>query len=141
MRLNNKFILIILVLLVISLILFILSLIFSSEKSLSQEEFFVRMEVGTSAGFDLNTSALILGRLPPGTSSNRRIILSNDYDFPIVAEISVEGDIDSFLVFDPVIYLETGEKRNITISTINIPENTAYGNYTGTITIVFKEAD
>jgi len=137
-KISNFLLAIIIVAFILSLIFFIYILYFQSKLILDKQEIIAKLKIGEPIAFDVNSTALVFGRLPIGSSSNRDIKFSNNYEFPIKAEFSVKGDIKDFLVFDKVVYLDVGEKKNVTISTVSIPEATEYGNYSGIMTIVFK---
>ncbi len=137
-RKNNLILYLVICVFIISLIVFLYTLYAQSKVILKKQEIIIKLVVGDKAGFIVTNDSLNFGGLYAGTSSQKEIILPNNYGFPIKAEFSVEGNIKDFLVYAPVIYLETGEKKNVTISTIQIPKDAVYGNYSGIMTIVFK---
>jgi len=104
---------------------------------LEKEEIIATLIVGDKAGFDTNNTALTFGMIKPGSTLNRNLIIENNYDFPIKVEFSVKGDIKRFLVFEEVIYLDSGEEKTVSISTIN-PVHEDYGNYSGKMNVYFK---
>ena len=137
---KSKFFILIVVLLVISLALFLISILYNPNKVLETEEIYSTILVGEPAGFDLNGTALTFGRLPPTTSAKREIILTNNYEFPIVAEFSVEGNVSDFIIYNAPVSLDIGENQTIEINTVKIPENATYGLYDGYFIIEFYKA-
>ncbi len=123
---------------VLSLLLFLIALYINSNVILERREIPATLIVGDTAGFDVNDSLLTFGVITYGTSSQKTLIAENNYDFPIRFEFSVKGNITQFLIFDKVIYLEGGEKKSVSISTI-IPSNEEYGIYSGTMIIIIKK--
>jgi len=123
---------------IISLIIFLLILRINSLIVLEKEEIITTLIIGNRTGFDLNTTALTFGMIALGSSSQRDLIIKNDYDFPIKVEFNVKGDIEKFLIFDKVVYLEVGEEKTISIISV-IPVDEEYGNYHGRIIIVTKK--
>lgn len=124
-------------LLIISLVLFLSVIYINSKVVLKKEEIIATLMVGDKAGFDTNNTALTFGMLTSGSGSSRNLIIENNYNFPIKFEFSVEGNIQRFLVFDEVVYLDIGEEKTVSISTI-IATNESYGNYSGKMIIVTK---
>jgi len=137
---KNKSFILIFVLLMISLLLLMFSIIYNPDKVSKKEEIFAKLMIGEPAGFDVNDSALIFGRLPPSTSANRQMIITNNYGFPIYAEFSIKGNISDFIIPNPPVYLNVGEKENVVVSTIEIPKDAVFGIYEGIFVINFKKA-
>ena len=104
---------------------------------LEKEEIVAILIVGDKAGFDVNSTALTFGMITAGSSSSRNLIIENNYDFPIKVEFNVKGDIKRFLVFEKVVYLDSGENKTVSIGTID-PVNEEYGNYSGKVIVVTK---
>lgn len=137
---KNKWLIWVVVLFVLSLILLLYSLLFRSEVILDEKEIEMTLEINDKAGFAVNGSALIFGRLTPSTSSYKDIMLTNGYSFPIAAEFTFLGNISEYMVKNNPERLDVGERRNVTISTIVIPKNATFGNYSGSLRIIFKRA-
>ena len=104
---------------------------------LEKIEIVANLRVGSIPGFDVNTSALTFGTIALGTSSKRTLTIENNYDFSIKVEFSVEGDIEEFLVFDEVIFLDIGESKNVDVRTIILTED-RQGNYSGRFITTIK---
>ena len=106
---------------------------------LERIEIVTNLKVGDIPGFDVDTDVLAFGTIAVGTSSKRTLTIENDYDFPIKAEFSVEGDIEEFLVFDEVIFLDVGESKDVDIRTIILVED-KQGNYSGRFITTIKKS-
>lgn len=119
------------------LIMFLLILYLNSLMVLEKEEIITTLIIGNKTGFDLNTTALTFGMITLGSSSQRNLIIKNDYNLPIKVEFSVKGDIKKFLIFEKVISLEAGEEKTIGITAIS-PVDMGYGDYSGKMTIITK---
>ena len=135
---ENKIYVLVGLIFVLSLSLFLFAIYFKSSMILDKEEINAKLVVMDVLGFAVSNESLDFGGLKADTSSYKKIILTNDYEFPIRAEFEYKGDISVFLVDLFPVYLDVGEKKNVTVRTITIPEGTAYGNYTGKVVIVFK---
>ena len=70
---------------------------------------------------------------------HRNISLTNTYTFPVVFEFEVKGNISEVLIYYKNIYLDVGEQRNVTFSTIVAPESMK-GYYSGTVVAKVKKA-
>jgi len=66
-------------------------------------------------GFNLNESPLDFGRIPLGSSSQREIILDNLYSSPVLVKISSSQEITGFFREPNPVYLEKGEKINVSL--------------------------
>ena len=121
------------VLLFVSVVLLIISagLFFFGNRPLQTKSFDTSVEVTANlVGFDLNGSSLTFGKVVAGGSATRNLVFSNDYSFPVLAVLSVEGNIGLFLSFDEVLKVEGDEQVFIPV-TIVVPRDTSLGFYSG----------
>ncbi|MBS3094267.1 hypothetical protein J4474_01245 [Candidatus Pacearchaeota archaeon] len=128
----------IVILLILSLMIFLTGFYIKSIVLLEKMEIPTTLTVGDKIGFDTDTSVLTFGIIKPGSVGNREIFLENNYTFPIKVEFRVEGDIKRFLLFENIVYLNSGENKTISISTIKPTEND-YGNYSGKLIVAIKK--
>ena len=105
---------------------------------LDEQEFDVFLEVGDVAGFYLGSNSLDFGRIVPGSSGTRKILLENNYNFPINVFISSSGEVEQFLNFDEVVYLDVGESKSLSF-VVDIPRGSLYGEYFGKVFVKIKE--
>lgn len=121
-----------------ALITFLVSLYiysYDSSNTLETKEYYASVNITIDkGGYDLNASALTFGRVAKGGSSTRNLIVKNDYDFPIVAEISARGNIEPLLTFEKEILVKKGETRKVAFSAIARNE-TVPGFYSGFIEV------
>ena len=121
---------------IIALILFILSLgffiftIYSKVSYLERKMFFARVIVSNSSGFDLNSTALTFGKIMPGSSSTRNLIMENNYGLPIIVELSSKGDISELLKYTERTWVENNKTEKIAV-TATAPQDMEYGTYEG----------
>jgi hypothetical protein len=135
---KNKIYILVFIFLLFSILLLVFSLIFRSSVILSKKEIPMSLTIGNKTGFNVSKEAISFGTLSNGTSATRDdISIINNYNFEISLEISVEGDIKNFVIYDPIVYLNPKESKNLTFSTITIT-NESYGFYNGKAVIVFK---
>jgi hypothetical protein len=95
------------------------------------------VEEGT-VGFDLNNTSLTFGKIPPGGSGTREIVLDNYDGNPIDIEILATKEIIDFLVFQPIYTIPP--MSNVTVQIIvAVPEEAENGEYRGKIQIRKKK--
>ena len=136
---NNK------ILLAISLCLFVFVAIIFSIVILQNSPYWFGLEKKTfyasvyvnesSGGFDLNATALTFGKIRfGGDSASRSIVLNNNHNFPIIAEISSSGSISQLINHEKEVYSESGENLKIGFTVIT-KNDTPVGFYDGYVTI------
>jgi hypothetical protein len=121
----------------LSLVLFLIALYLNSFIILGKEEIVATLSVGEVAGFDANKTALTFGTINSKVNSYRNLTFENNYNFPIKIEFDIKGDIEEFLVFDRLIYLDVGEKKSIKMNAI-APAEKEKGYYSGKVFVVTK---
>jgi len=95
----------------------------------------IDLKVGDIIGFDVNNEELTFGRVPQGSTSIRRITLTNDQNTEVKIILKVEGSVEPFISFQENNFilapLETKKIEIHATSPLN-PENE---NYQGTLKI------
>jgi len=90
-------------------------------------------------GFDVDDSALIFGSVIRGGGSSRNINIDNNFQFPVVAVISAEGDIAPLLHFDNLVEIGENEFGELSFNVI-APSDINDGFYSGNVTIeIFRK--
>ena len=127
-------------LIIITAIVLLAILVFGAIYLANREvrEIDVSFSVGESAGFDLNNTSLSFGKVIPGTSVSRNILLENKKDKKVHILISAERNIERFFSFERELTLEKGEKRRVGF-TLNVPFNFSVGNYSGKVFVVVRK--
>ena len=136
-REKNKVYWIIFVLFALAIILIVVSLTRGGEV-LDRKELPVRVEVANVTGLKVDES-LDFGRIIHGASGQKKINITNNYNFPISVEFNAGGDVKDFLVYDQKVSFAPLENKRIVVSTI-VFENEPYKEYFGTMSVVFKKA-
>lgn len=94
-------------------------------------------EVNDHIGFDTNSSSLTFGMVMPGTESVRTIMLSHDRNYPLRVSVRRYGEMAEWVfVSDNNFEIKPEQTVALNIRT-RPPLGTIYGNYTGTLKIVF----
>lgn len=127
------------ILFVLILILFIYSIWLFASRPLKTEIVNVKFEVGDNLGFSVNTDSLDFGRLVPGSSNSRNLDIENTYNFPVNLKIYAGKNIKDFLIVEQGIKIDSKDKTKVSV-TLEVPEDMAYGNYSGKIKFEFRKA-
>ncbi|MBU4070321.1 MAG: hypothetical protein KJ646_05030 [Nanoarchaeota archaeon] len=138
MKKSDKFYLIIVFIFILSLVFFLFSFYLHKNIVLKKQEIFTSLMIGDKIGFDINGTALTFGMITPDSSSQRNISIENSYNFPIKVEFKLKGDIEEFLDFNKVVYLNVGEVKELTLYAL-VPPGSEFGNYSGIFNVVFKK--
>jgi hypothetical protein len=85
-------------------------------------------------GFDVNSTALTFGAIPPGGAGTRKLIVNNTEDYPVVVKIFASDEIADFYTAPVNITLGAGEGMKIPIS-VTVPEYVFEGNYSGNVKV------
>lgn len=124
-----------------SLILTLLTIILSivvSNKVLEREVYYASLYVADYGGFDVNRTAFTFGAIPPGSSGERKLNVKNSYDFPIVAYIIPEDEIEQFV--QPLQeVIPANQERNISI-VANVPNGYEKKKYEGEIIVELRKS-
>jgi len=132
---RNTIIAFVLLIIIILLSIFLMPNLFNSIEVLEEEEVEAFLMVGKNFGIAINGTAIVFGKVPPGSSGSKNVELKNDYEHDVKIQISSRGDINKFLIVSENNFiLKPNENKNITF-TANVPLGTTYGNYTGKVTI------
>ena len=115
---------------IIILLIAIFSFIINN-KVIQTQTFYASVNVTDSLAFDTNGTALTFGSIAQYGSSLRNIVFNNNYEFPVVAKINIEGDIEPLLEFDESVYIDKGEEKKITFTVYS--KNTSLGFYSGNV--------
>jgi len=101
------------IILLLAFLIFSVSLISYFYGDLETREFYTSVNITDSLGFDVNGSALTFGNIPFLGSSTRSFNFENNYDFPVLVKINVDGEISPFLSFEDNIRVESGKSEKI----------------------------
>lgn len=119
----------------VCLVLIVIFFYYYLTKPLEIRKVDVKYFVERKVGFDLNSTALTFGIIPPGGTSVRNLSLGNIYDFPIRADIFVDKSLADLIRVKPSADVGPRETEAVAFS-LHIPENYTLGNYTGFV--IFK---
>lgn len=131
--------------------IFILSLIFALlagtfiailyYSSLIYDVAYISMDIKISdhPGINVDSDALHFGKATSPGGADRYILVSNDYALPLKVMITSRGELSSWINLNESSFiLEPAETRSIKVSA-EIPSGVSYGNYTGTLKILFRK--
>lgn len=94
-------------------------------------------KVGDRVGIAVDSDKLVFGMIFPGGSGSKRVVISNEHDFPIAVRFVPIGQLKEYTsASENPALLQTGETKEISI-TVQMPADMPYGNYTGIMRVVF----
>lgn len=113
---------------------------FYFNRPLYVREIDVNFIVGDRVGFDLNTSLLAFGIIPPSGSSTRHLTIKNDNKFPIEAKFYATENVIDFIEIEHRAIIQPGENESIPFRIV-VPVVAEKGNYSGKISVkVYKSS-
>jgi len=129
--------LVLILLLFIALFIFLSKIFLSSFLLVSYEEIDVYVTVEDIAGFNVNSSALYFGAIPPRGIGNRDIFLFNDDCSKCSVNLRGDGEIANWLsISDNNFVMFKGDNKTINVK-VYIPSDAEYDNYTAKLKIYF----
>lgn len=123
----------------VSIVMFYISIYLNSLMVLQEKEVYASINITDRGGFDVNTTALTFGKIRPGDSASRSLVIENNYTLPIIVEFSSKGNISRFLKFEKENYLMPGANKTISFAVVASADE-SYGFYDGSVKVVFKRA-
>jgi len=106
---------------------------------LNKETIPSKFVAGENPGFDLTPGRLNFGKIIPGSSGSRNILVENELDKPIKIVIKSSGDISGYMIVSKNNFiLQPNESENLVFS-VFLKEDTKYGEYNGQIEIISKK--
>ena len=100
-------------------------------QSIEYEVFFI--VGGGKIGVDVDNSRLTFGRTSPGgPEMTRPVLITNNYDFPILVEVFVSENIADVIVLDFNYTVDSRKNLSVPIK-LAVPEDFPLGDYTGEI--------
>ena len=131
---QNNFFYALLFFLIFFLIIYSLSLFLY--KPLKTEIVPVKFIVGDRLGVDLNATEANFGIVLRKGGGVRKLIIENSYDFEVLLKLFVSKDIAPYIFANETFVLHPDETQKISLILV-IPDNAAYGNYSGNVTLKF----
>ena len=96
------------------------------------------VRVSDHPGFNLNSDKLHFGRTTSPGNAERGITVTNQYTEPLMVTIQTYGDIGGWVYIKDYTHLfEPNESRAVMLG-VNVPPGRSYGDYNGTITVLFS---
>ena len=136
-RKNKNYLGLIFVLMICLIVLLSFNLKIFIDRPLSVEIIDMNVIVGEKIGMVINDSILDYGVLPRGVSINKKVLLKNEYDFPVIVDVNVVGLINNFVYGESEFILAVDESKEYNIDLI-VSENMEFGEYEGKLIFEFR---
>lgn len=124
------------VLFFIIIILFLIDFFIQQNKSFEEINIDLKVEVGQDIGIIINDSIVDFGILPRGLNSNKKVILYNDFNFPVKVKAFVNGNISDYIFGESEVFLLSNSQEVYNIE-LYLPENMEKLIYTGNLLFKF----
>ena len=103
------------------------------------EEIYMYITVGNYTGFNVNTSALFFGTVVKSGSSERYVVVTNEYNESLKVKINIKGELKDWTrLSENNFMLEKNANKTVNVK-VNIPPDAESGGYTGTMEIRFRK--
>ncbi len=100
----------------------------------------MHLKVEDTLGVNTDTDKLWFGKVVPGGISERKVDITNEYNFPIFVSIKLDGELSDYVtVSENNFVLQPAEKRIVYYYATTTKE-TPLGNYTGITRVVINRA-
>jgi hypothetical protein len=100
----------------------------------------MHLRVSNYTGFNLDSDALYFGTVPPGGSGARDLIIRNEADSARLVSVVLAGPLAEWVsAGESSLTLSGRENRTIPFQVI-VPEGAEFGEYIGTISLIFTPA-
>jgi len=98
----------------------------------------IKVVEGTKVGFNADSS-LEFGKIPEkGGTANKKVVLYNDREFPVMVQIRIKGEVAQFIQLeDNNFILAPGEEKLLNVYAVVPRDFNKPGNYTGEAKIIF----
>jgi len=101
-------------------------------------EYNMDLGVNSYTGFNVDTDAIHLGTIMPGSTAKRNLFIANSNEVLTFVRITVEGNLSQWAqVGDNNFFLLGNANKTVSIWA-TAPADAAYGNYTATVSIITK---
>lgn len=127
-----------LLIIVIVIIILVFSIWTWFQRPIEVKTMEVEFSVGSSAGVNIDTDKLYLGRVTPGSSSSRAVNIENSYDFPVKIKVFVTKSIADYIFLNEEFTIDSNNVTRVPID-LSVPQDIPYGNYTGELRFEFRK--
>lgn len=124
------------VLFFIVIVLFFIDLFVNSNKYFEEIKIDLKVEVNQSIGIVINDSIVDFGIIPAGLNSNKKVILYNDFNFPVKVKAFVNGNISDYIFGESEVFLLSNSQEVYNIE-LYLPEDMEKSIYTGNLLFKF----
>jgi hypothetical protein len=102
-------------------------------------ELYASLNVSSTVGVDVNSTALTFGSIPPGGTSVRNVVVSNTDGYDRTASFGIEGDIGRFVRLPQDTLVKAHSNASIAIRA-DVPSDATDGSYAGKLKITLRRA-
>ena len=131
---------VLLILAVAAVSTFVVALIYSTSGVVAEETqpIFVKVVQGRTIGFNLETERVNFGKLRPGDTGERTIIINNNRSQQHRIKIGVSGEVDGWIFPSQSNFIMEPHTEQEVYLRMRVP-SVEPGNYTGTLHVYFTK--
>lgn len=131
---NNRNALIFIICIIVILFCIILIVGLYDSKPYKEYTFDVEFLVNDTIGFDVNSSLLKFGRITPGSTATRTIIIDSNYDFPLFVTVLTSNNLKGLISSKDNLTVPANSNLSLDL-TLSVPSDYKFGFYTGKVKI------
>ncbi|MDD4878376.1 MAG: hypothetical protein PHO02_05070 [Candidatus Nanoarchaeia archaeon] len=114
----------------------IVSIAYNTMTTIGIRDIEMEARVGDKVGIAVDSEKLFFGMIFPGGSGSKKILISNEQEFPIAVKFVPIGQLKEYTsASENPALLQIGETKEIGI-TVQMPADMPYGNYTGIMRVI-----
>jgi hypothetical protein len=133
---RNTIIAFVFIIIIVLLAIFLTGSLINFFSVLEKEEIDAFLMVGPGFGIAINGTAIVFGRIPPGNSGQKELVIKNDYEHDVLIKIYARGEMKDFLTISENDFILKPEENKTIGFIARVPPEIPYGNYTGKVTVV-----
>ena len=102
------------------------------------EEIGMELVTGNRIGFNTNREALNFGTVYPGSESRRKLLITNNNDFPVEVIIENSGNLSPWVSVERNSFIVYPEEETGVWYTVSAPRDAPYSAFSGQTRVVFR---
>jgi len=99
----------------------------------------MNVKIGYNLGLNVDGDSIKFGKLMPGTSGERSILINNNATYPLRVVILKSGYIADWVKISENNFILKEKESKEVIFEAFAPTNVGVGNYTGKVKVIFKK--
>jgi hypothetical protein len=94
-------------------------------------------KIGNTNALNLDTDALHFGKVQTPGGAGRAVLIANNHNRPLSVLVSVDGELAQWVTLNESRFIMNPTQTREVMLSLDLPSNITFGNYTGTIKLLF----